>query len=80
MDKDIHKKKTKKLTCDSYAIIKVPETNVFVIVTKGPECFHNRVSCPCDGTCTSDKIDACECPCETRLEYNFCNASLTGER
>jgi len=80
MDKEIYRsKKTRQPTCDSYAIIKVPGTNVFVIVTKSPDCFSNRPSCPCHDTCTTDKIKTCECPCTTRLKYNFCNSSLTGE-
>lgn len=66
--------------CDSYAIIKVPDTNVFVIVTESTKCLDNRDSCPCQDTCTSNKTDVCECPCKTRLEYNYCDASLTGER
>lgn len=81
MDKDMHRsEKTRQPTCDSYAIIKVPGTNVFVIVTKSPDCFSNRASCPCHDTCTSDEKNACECPCKSRLEYNFCSANLTGER
>lgn len=81
MTKNIHKgKETSQPTCRSYAIVKVPYTNVFVVVTEGPECFINRASCPCHDICTSNKSNACECPCKGRLEYNFCNASLTGER
>ncbi|KAJ7370743.1 hypothetical protein OS493_030163 [Desmophyllum pertusum] len=53
------------------------------IITKKPRC-KSYAMVKVSGTnlfvdiCTLQENEACECPCKSRLEYNFCNASLTG--
>ena len=64
--------------CDAYTIARIPDTNVFVVRVKSITCLLNAPKCPCQDICTSDKNEACECPCKARLDYDVCNANLTG--
>lgn len=64
--------------CDGYTISRIPKTNVFVIRVKSVTCLVNADMCPCTGICTSSEDQACECPCKAPLEYDICNANLTG--
>ena len=68
-----------KRDCSSFVMVKVPKTNVLVVVTESSSCLTAPPKCACHSTCITEEATSCECPCTSHLDYNNCDDTLTGD-
>ncbi|KAK3737749.1 hypothetical protein QZH41_017207, partial [Actinostola sp. cb2023] len=72
--------KEKQGRCDTFAITRVPKTNIFVVAAFAnaySKCYDSA-SCSCGQSCNAASNDAafCECPCTKRLDYYYCSDTI----
>ncbi|XP_070573521.1 VWFA and cache domain-containing protein 1-like [Ptychodera flava] len=74
-------KLTNEDACKRYQLTHIPETNAFLgiidISGRSARCQDSFI-CPCYyRNCLTTDIDACECPCLSQADYDYCNDKFT---
>ncbi|KAK3730520.1 hypothetical protein QZH41_005735 [Actinostola sp. cb2023] len=71
--------KEKQGRCDTFAITRLPKTNIFVVAAFAnaySKCYDSA-SCSCGQSCNAaSNATFCECPCTKRLDYYYCSDTI----